>query len=243
MRTLTTVELALVNVEAALGSTLRAASLIEQGQVDMVRLRPTKDGRYNITDGRRRIADLLSAGAKTVQAVVEDVDETTVHLHALILNTGSPNKMDEAKHIAELQQAGWTLEDLSRATGMSAGTLSNRVKLLSLVPELQQRVNTGEVVYSAAYELSKCPRTVQRAVACKTEKVTYAIARQARRDWEAETLQTGQIQIPAFLDAVEAAAETGPSLLLSFAQMRQLIDTGELFVDWNDKALTIEVRQ
>lgn len=141
-----------INIENAPQSKVRQKSLLEMSQVEPVTLRLLKSGRYEIVDGRRRIVDLIANGVKEVLAIVrDDLSDNDADLHALILNSGKSNEIDEASHIVRLISNGYSQSDIAKKTGWSQAKISKRIKLWNnLAPKLKALLQAGKMKYSAA---------------------------------------------------------------------------------------------
>ena len=99
----------------------------------------------------------------------------------LLHKSGSP--YEEALMLKELIDLGLSQKEIKELTGFSQSQISKKLSLLSLVPELQERLRKGELRFSAAYELTKLPPKVQREFAKKKrvylKDVQEALRRQA----------------------------------------------------------------
>lgn len=195
-RQLTTISIeAIKNVPAPVAKG-RQQSLIHLGQVDPVRVRLDDDGLYIITDGRRRVANMLAAGISEVEVIVEEIGETQAALHALALNMSrSHSPMTEAKLIAKLVDKGHTQQQIAEMLGVTQGVVSQRLGLLDLIPELQQRLEVGEMTMTAARAARKLPKKDQAELA-KLDKVTVKSADEILRGYQAAMVDLSVIDIP-----------------------------------------------
>jgi ParB/RepB/Spo0J family partition protein len=143
-------------------------SLLQQGQKQPIRLRLTEDPDYiyEVTDGRRRVSDLIASGATTVMALIENnISDAQAHLDALILNAGKPNFMDEARHLKALQSKyNYSEAQLAEMTNYSASKINNLLQLCLLIPEFQHSMLKGDLKQGAGRALAKLPREVQEDV-------------------------------------------------------------------------------
>ena len=159
------VQLSDINIPTAPPSELQQESLILQGQLQPIYLREVdpeeNDGfKYDVVDGRRRLVDLIATGKRSVMAFVykkDSVSNSDLHLQALTLNSGKPNYMDEADHVAYLVEIEeYEVGELAAATNLSESTILNRLDLSKkLHPLYQECLRSGLIKVSSAYELVK----------------------------------------------------------------------------------------
>lgn len=194
-RQLTKISIDLLKNVPAPTSKARQQSLIEIGQVDPVRVRPTDDGLYEITDGRRRVANLIANGATEVEVIIESIDDNQAALHALALNVSrSHSPMTEARLIAKLMETH-TQQEVAKMLGVTQALVSQRLALLDLVPELQHKLELGEMTMSAARAALKLPKSDQIALS-RMDKVTVDAAKEMLRSYQAEMVDLSAIDIP-----------------------------------------------
>lgn len=229
--TLETVLIQLINDTPAATSRPRQTSLIELGQVNPVRLRPTSDGRFEIVDGRRRIADAKVAGIETVTALVESLSDDQATLYSLVQMSRSPNPMMEAKEIAKLLRTR-TQQQVAKSLGITQAVVSQRVGLLDLIPELQDRLEVGEMTLTAARSAKKLSAEAQATLA-KEEKVTVKVTEDLLRNYQAEMVDLSSIDIPSL-------NPLPPShVVLSEEDVAKLVAGGQVSVELDGQELII----
>ena len=158
--------------------------------------------KFELVAGERRLRALRLLGWEACPAVVRDVDDRDMALLAVIENVQRENlsPMEEARaYRALMEKFSLTQEELSRLIGKSRPYVANILRLLSLPPEVQEKVDQGAISFSQARELlsgSPSPEEIRhRAEAVVRERVTVREIRQKRivdpfvRRFE-ETLQT-----------------------------------------------------
>lgn len=80
----------------------------------------------------------------------------------------SGNPIDEAYMIQRLMESDdYTQKKVANILEISQGQVSKRLRLLNLLPELQEQLKKGELRASTAYAMSKLPRDEQRKLASK----------------------------------------------------------------------------
>lgn len=228
------IQIDLINDVPAPISKARQNSLIELGQVDPVRLRPTAEGRFDIVDGRRRVVNLLAAGVEVVTALVESLSDSQSAFHSLALNISrSPSPMTEARLIAELLKK-YTQQEISKMLGVTQALISQRVGLLDLVAELQDRLEVGEMTLTAARAAKKLPPEAQRELA-ELETVTATAAKEKLRSYQAEMVDLSAIEIPPLTNI----PPTPPMISLSAAEIVELTSGQPITVELNGQPVII----
>lgn len=116
-----------------------AQSLKEQGQIQPVKVR-TVNGCYEIVYGHRRVEAARRAGFDSVEAIVEELDDDSAFLQALIENIQREdmNPLDEGEGLAEAQRRfRWSQRELAEKLGLSLGFVQSRLTLLQQSPEIK----------------------------------------------------------------------------------------------------------
>lgn len=155
-------------------------------------LDPEAEGMYRVLSGRRRVYALREMGIESVQAIVREVDNETFHIQSLIFNSGNPNYMGEAEHVAYLKENGkYTMEEIAAMVNLSESTVLSRYDLVTkLIPEFQEQLRDGRLKYSATIDLVKLPPHKQQELLAEKEEegkvVTIKSAKGAFEDHKAE---------------------------------------------------------
>jgi len=144
------------------------------GQRDPINVRPlTENGfDYEIVSGNRRFHSLVQQNAEKVWVVILEVDNMEFALDGLILNSGTPNFMDEADHIKELiERHSHSKTEIAQTVGWSLSTVQQRVDLYEkLIDKFQEKLRWGEITYSATINLVKLPKHRQKEFLERMEK-------------------------------------------------------------------------
>lgn len=127
-----------------------ANSLRASGQLDPLLVRPSQNGKggYEIAAGacRRRAAPL--AGFTHLDAIVRDLDDATFVEIVNVENRqrNNLNAMDEARGFVDwMKTAGLKIPDIAGRIGLSEKYVYDRVKLLQLIPALQELLVNGTI--------------------------------------------------------------------------------------------------
>jgi ParB family transcriptional regulator, chromosome partitioning protein len=138
-----------------------AASLKEHGQLQPIAVRWSDSmGRYLIVSGERRYRASLTAGRSTIAAVILEGDRTESQVLELQLIENCLREdlqpIEQARAFRTLMERnGWSALRLANALQMSESSVLKSIALLSLPGTVQDRVESGELAPSVAYEVSK----------------------------------------------------------------------------------------
>jgi len=129
------------------------ASLAESGQQTPIVVVSTRDSRYLVIDGQKRIAALRQLGRDTVEATVWPMSEA----EALLLSRSqrmSPQEsaLEQGWLLSEMEQRfSYSLDELARRFDRSMSWVSRRLALVELLPEAVQRhVREGNITAQIA---------------------------------------------------------------------------------------------
>lgn len=101
---------------------------------------------YQIIAGERRYRASVIAGKTTIRAIVIEVTPAEASALMLAENTGRVDldPIDEANaYKIRIDKLGWTVDECAKAAGTSAIKVQFRLKLLTLIPEIQHLVRSG----------------------------------------------------------------------------------------------------
>ena len=118
-----------------------AVSILQNGLLQPVSVRPKEDGRYELIAGERRLRACKLAGLAQIPALIYYFeDEKTAALTLLEnLQREQLNPFEQARALRELLDLwGCTQEAGARRLGIAQPTLANKLRLLSLTPSQQQ---------------------------------------------------------------------------------------------------------
>ncbi len=132
-----------------------AQSISENGLIQPISVRKTERG-YELIAGERRLRACALIGRKTVEAIVYDLRDKDCAVWALIenLQRSDLGVFDEAKGISELITLwGVSREEAAKRLGIAPSTLSNKLRLLKLSPEVREIVTESKLTERHAREL------------------------------------------------------------------------------------------
>jgi ParB family transcriptional regulator, chromosome partitioning protein len=125
-----------------------ADSIIAQGVIQPIAVRPVGDQRYEIIAGERRWRAAQLAGLDVIPAVIREVSDQAAIAMALIENIQREdlNPIEEAASLQRLQQEfELTQQEVATAVGKSRSTVANLMRLMTLQEEVQRLVEHGDL--------------------------------------------------------------------------------------------------
>lgn len=144
-----------------------ASSIREHGVLQPVVVRP-RPGGYQLVVGERRLRAAKTIGLETIPAIVMELTDRQMAEVALIENLQREdlNPLEEAEAYRRLlEEFELTQEALSLRLGKSRPAIANTLRLLSLVPEVQQMIHEGKLTAGHARALLSLPEEQQAAAA------------------------------------------------------------------------------
>jgi len=125
-----------------------AGSIKEKGLLNPVMVRLTSSGDYEIIAGQRRFLACQKLGWSNIPALIRsDVADTDATAISLIENVhrAEMNPLDKSRAFAALRDGyDGDLQRVSKETGIGLATIKRYLALLSLPPQIQQRISTAE---------------------------------------------------------------------------------------------------
>jgi len=150
-----------------------AASIVANGVVQPVLVRPLANGRFQLIAGERRWRASQRAGKTTIPAILRQVsDEQAMEITIVEnLQRADLNPMEQARAFERLsREFHMTQEQMAQRTGKDRATVANFLRLLKLPSGVQARVEAGELSFGHARALlalehaEAMEKTAQRAV-------------------------------------------------------------------------------
>jgi ParB family chromosome partitioning protein len=167
-----------------------AQSIKEQGILQPLVVRRQASGRYEIVVGERRWRAAQLAGLESVPVLVRDLNNDETAKIALIENLQREdlNALDQARGLQRLQREFNLSQDaLGKAVGKSRSTVTNLLRLLNLVPEVQVLLEEGRIEMGHARALLSVDPTKQLGFAQEVVKKSLSVR-------QTEALTTGNKQ-------------------------------------------------
>lgn len=139
---------------------LLADSIVSNGMIQPLAVRRRADGKYCLICGERRLKAAKMAGIKRVPCVIHKIDEKTAALFALGENIqrNGLNPFEEAAAIENIaKEYDITHTEIAVRLGIAGSSLLNKLRLLKLNPDLQQRIVTARLTERHARALLRIP--------------------------------------------------------------------------------------
>ena len=133
-----------------------AASIVANGVVQPILVRPQGDGRFQLIAGERRWRASQLAKRLTIPAILRQVsDEQAMEITIVEnLQRADLNAMDQARAFERLStEFHMTQEQIATRTGKDRVTVANFMRLLKLPVSIQARVESGELSFGHARAL------------------------------------------------------------------------------------------
>ncbi|MBQ7873962.1 MAG: ParB/RepB/Spo0J family partition protein [Oscillospiraceae bacterium] len=146
-----------------------AESIRENGLIQPISVRKIKGG-FELIAGERRLRACKLIGRQKIEAIVYDIGDKDSAVWALIenLQRSDLGPFDEAEAIAKLI-AAWSVprEEAAKRLGLAPSTLSNKLRLLKLEPEVRRIVTDNSLTERHARELLRIESSKGREEAAK----------------------------------------------------------------------------
>jgi ParB family chromosome partitioning protein len=133
-----------------------AQSIAATGVVQPIVVRPLPDGRFQLIAGERRWLASQKAGKQTVPAIVRQVSNEQAMEMTIVENLQRTdlNPMEQARAYERLgREFKLTQEQMAQRTGKDRASVANFLRLLRLPPEVQNKVEGGELSFGHARAL------------------------------------------------------------------------------------------
>ena len=144
-------------------------SILTQGVLTPLVVRPLENGEYEVISGHRRLHACKRAGIESVPALISNMDRDAAAIALVDSNLHREHilpsekafayklKMDALSHQGTSCQVGTKSrsdESIGEITGESARQVQRYIRLTNLIPEILQMVDEGRIALTPAVELS-----------------------------------------------------------------------------------------
>ena len=151
-------------------------SILTQGLLTPLVVRPLPNGEYEVISGHRRLHACKKAGIETVPALITDIDrdaaaitlvDSNLHREKILPSEKAfayKMKLEALKHQGASSQVGTKLrsdEMIAQQTGDSRNQVQRYIRLTNLIPSILQMVDEGKIALTPAVELSYLTETEQ----------------------------------------------------------------------------------
>jgi len=139
---------------------LLADSIATSGIIQPLAVRKKEDGNYELIAGERRLKAAVMAGLRRVPCILHKTDDETAALYSVIENLQRSNLtvFEESNGINRLiTEYGMSQAEAAARLGIAQSTLSNKLRLLRLCEEIQQRIISARLTERHARALLRLP--------------------------------------------------------------------------------------
>ena len=151
-------------------------SVLTQGVLTPLVVRPLENDEYEVISGHRRLHACQKAGIETVPALIYALDrdaaaialvDSNLHREKILPSEKAfayKLKMDALSHQGTSRQLGekWSVSQLSEAGTDSERQIHRYIRLTELIPQILSMVDTGKIALTPAVELSYLTQQEQR---------------------------------------------------------------------------------
>ena len=173
-----------------------ADSIISQGVMQPIVVRPISDKKYEIIAGERRWRATQLAGLHVIPVVIRDVSDQEAIAMALIENIQREdlNPIEEAASLQRLQKEfELTQQEVATAVGKSRSTVANMLRLMTLQEDVRRLLEHGDLEMGHAKALLglEGPDQSQAARVVTGKSLTVRQTEVLVRNWTEEKVQPG----------------------------------------------------
>src|SRR6185437_5634404 len=133
-----------------------ARSIVANGVVQPIIVRPLPNGRFQLIAGERRWRASMKAAKETVPAILRQVSDEQAMEMTIVenLQRADLNPMEQARAYDRLSRDfHMTQEQVAQRTGKDRATVANFLRLLRLPAPVQSKVESGELSFGHARAL------------------------------------------------------------------------------------------
>lgn len=133
-------------------------SIKEFGVIQPIIVKRDNKGLYIVIAGERRLRAASLAGLKKIPAIIREADEKDSALLALVENVQRENLnyIEEANAYKRLmEEYGLTQTEISKRVGKQQSTISNKIRILALPPDVQRVLAENQLTERHARALLK----------------------------------------------------------------------------------------
>ena len=139
---------------------LLAESISANGIIQPLAVRKTENSKFEIIAGERRYRVAKMVGLRRIPCVIHTADEQTAAMLSLTenLQRSNLNIFEEARALDQLiNYYGISQSKAAVNLGMAQSTLSNKLRLLNLSPEIQEKISKAGLTERHAQALLRLP--------------------------------------------------------------------------------------
>jgi len=185
-----------------------AASIVANGVVQPILVRPQPNGRFQLIAGERRWRASQMANKSTIPAILRQVSDEQAMEITIVENLQREdlNPMEQAKAFDRLsREFGLTQEQMAQRTGKDRASIANFLRLLKLPADVQVEIDGGNLTFGHAKVLMalEAPEAISKAAkhviaqalsVRKTEELVYNLLHPVEKAKKAEKPQDPNVR-------------------------------------------------
>lgn len=140
-----------------------ADSIVSDGLKSPILVRPVSEN-YEIVQGERRYRASKLAGLETIEAFIEEISEEDAFHLAVIENIQREQltPIEEARAFMCYVEMGFTHDQIAKKISKSRTYVTSRLRLLKLIPEIQDWIAEGRISEGHAKQILKVEGVTDR---------------------------------------------------------------------------------
>ena len=211
-------------------------SVLTQGVLTPITVRPVENGEYEVISGHRRLHACQKAGTKTVPALIYALDrdeaaialvDSNLHRERILPSEKAyayKMKMDALSHQGKTsRQVGekWSVTQLSESGVDSERQVHRYIRLTELIPEILRMVDEKKIALTPAVELSYLTWQEQRDLleTMESEDCTPSLSQAIQMK---KLSQAGELDMDKIFDLMrQPKANQQEKISLDYGQLRR----------------------
>ena len=211
-------------------------SVLTQGVLTPITVRPVENGEYEVISGHRRLHACQKAGIKTVPALIYALDrdeaaialvDSNLHRERILPSEKAyayKMKMDALSHQGKTsRQVGekWSVTQLSESGVDSERQVHRYIRLTELIPEILRMVDEKKIALTPAVELSYLTWQEQRDLleTMESEDCTPSLSQAIQMK---KLSQAGELDMDKIFDLMrQPKANQQEKISLDYGQLRR----------------------
>ncbi len=194
-------------------------SILTQGLLTPISVRPVEDNEYEVISGHRRLRACKKAGIETVPALIYSLDrdaatiamvDSNLHREKILpsekafaykLKMEAMSRQGQRTDLTLLQVATKldTAAEIGKSVGDSRDKVFRYIRLTELIPEILTMVDEGKIAFTPAVELSYLSKQAQQDLleTMESEDCTPSLSQAIQMK---KLSQSGQLDIDVIFD-------------------------------------------
>ena len=134
-----------------------AESILKNGLLEPVMVRPVQNGMFELIHGERRWRACKQAGMNDIHAIVREVSDKEAFELAIIENVQRENltPIEEAESYRRLNDDGYSHEEIAKLIGRGRSYVTQKLRLLAMPEHIQFFVQQGLLTENHVRQLAK----------------------------------------------------------------------------------------